>query len=376
MRIGIDISAIVFKRGVSRYTSNLVRALAQEFPQEEIVLFGTSWRRANVLHDFVAQLGDDVKRDAVIKSYPPKALSFGWQYLGRPTLRSLIQPPLDVFHSWDWIQPPDPDLPLVSTIHDLAILKFPDTAHPDILAHHRRSWQILKERNAHVVVVSQAVKRDCVELLGFDPAQLHVVHEAIPLEWKNVAQEVSDEEYQQRLEKLHLTKPFFLFVGTTEPRKNLKRAIESWQPLADDVDFLIAGATGWDESLKNLNVRHQPRWLGPITDKTLLVLYHEALGLFYPSLDEGFGLPLLEAFHFGTPVVTSDIPPLREVGGNAAVYADPSSVEALTHALQTVRDESDSDRHQRLQRMLIRVQQFSWTKTAHQTMAVYRHALA
>ncbi len=383
MNIGLDVTSLIYQRGVSRYTANLVRALSR-YTQHQLHLYGSSLRR----YQFLKKSSQDLletkqntrknKQSALgqdnikIQPLPISVLQKLWRLGLNPVSRRFSD--LDVFHSWDWLQPPDKNLPLVSTIHDLAILKYPEAAHPKIVAAHRRSWQILKQRRAHIIAVSQATKKDVVNFLGFPNWQVHVVPEALPTEIIAASNQLQEEKVELIKQKLKLERPFIFFVGVREPRKNLPRLIQAWQPLADEVDLIVAGDKSWQQL--DLEERPELRFLGHVSDQELCVLYAEAEMLAYPSLYEGFGLPILEAFHHGTPVVTANISAMIEVAGNAAELVDPFSVADIRRAIKKILNEDTAAQQQRLQRMIIRKQMFSWQKVAKQTIKVYQQALA
>lgn len=375
MNLGIDITPVVYGRGVSNYTQSLVLALSRS-SDLQLHLYGSSLRKRNELLQFVKKVNRVSKVKTAIQSYPPTALTKMWQFGLNPIKK--IFPKIEVFHSWDWIQPPDKSLPLVSTIHDLAMLKFPETAHPKILKMHQRSWKILKQRQAQVIAVSQSTKKDIVELLELNPKNVHVVYEALPQNTVRAAQTLSEDKYQQLKDKLKLDKPYLLFVGTREPRKNLLRLIEAWQPLANDFELVIAGAEGWDETDKESSAfkkNKHLRFLGRVSDYELSVLYAEAEVFVYPSLYEGFGLPILEAFYHGTPVVTSNLSAMPEVAGNAAELVDPQSVDSITKGIQKILKENKAQQQKRLQKMILRLQLFNWDKVAQETINVYQKAI-
>ncbi len=377
MKLGIDITPVLYKRGVSRYTSNLVAGLIKH-TNLSLHLYGSSFRQHQELvkaaENFQAFSTNKVK--TTLQHYPPSLLSLLWRANINPIASTA--PKLDVFHSWDWLHPPDTTFPLVSTIHDLAILKFPETANPKILKMHQRSWDVLKKKQAHIIAVSRSTKNDIVELLGYPRYLVHVIYEALPTEVKNVSDQMTEEIYEETKIKLLLDKPFVFFVGTREPRKNLKKLIKAWEPLASHFDLLIAGNTGWDESEKLDTITLQEkglRFLGRVSDQELAVLYSEAAVFAYPSLYEGFGLPILEAFNYGTPVVTSNNSGMLEVAGNAAELVDPESVDSIRAGLEKVLGEGLSEQQKRLQRMIIRQQMFSWQTVANETHRVYRKAV-
>ncbi|MEN8253402.1 MAG: glycosyltransferase family 1 protein [Patescibacteria group bacterium] len=369
MNIGIDISSIPYNRGVSRYTSNLLRALTKQ-KNIKLNLYGSSLRQKQVLENFAKQ---NHFNEYIFQNYPPRLLLEKLWHLGLNPIKKQM-PDIDLFHSWDWLQPPDKNLPLVSTIHDLAILKFPETAHSKILKMHQRAWKILKNREAEIIAVSKSTKDDLINLLNWDAKKIHVIYEALPQETIDISKNLSEEKYSEIKSNLLLNKPYLFFVGTREPRKNLVRLIKAWQPLAKDYDLLIAGESGWDKSERLTGVK--PRFLGKVSDEELIVLYSEASLFCYPSLYEGFGLPILEAFHYGTPVLSSNISSMPEVTGNAAMLIDPKSIESINGGIKKILKESKKEQQKRLQKMIIRLHQFSWEKAARETIEVYKKAIS
>jgi glycosyltransferase involved in cell wall biosynthesis len=375
VKIGIDVSSLVYRRGVSRYTMDLVKALLRE-PQVELALYGSSLRQQALLQAELRKTLINVvpdRYDLYLQKWPPSLLAKLWKWGLNPMAK--IMPQVEVFHSWDWLQPPDQNLPLVSTIHDLAIIKYPEVAHPKVLKMHQAAWQILRDRKAHIIAVSQATKRDVLRYLEIPADHVHVVYEALPTSIAKIAQELANNSDLLAAIKLRLQldKPYILFVGTREPRKNLKRLIEAWQPLAKDYQLIIAGEAAWDDS--QLLQQENLRFLGRVSDQELAVLYHQAELFVYPSLYEGFGLPVLEAFAYGVPVVAADLPAIREVAGNAAELVDPNDPTSIRQGMQRVLGEKITDSQKRIQKMIIRSQLFSWQQTAKQTLAVYRQAI-
>jgi glycosyltransferase involved in cell wall biosynthesis len=367
MNVGIDITPIIYGRGVSRYTANLAQSLNNR-KSINLSALGYSWRNKAKLEKFVK---DNNISSSSLHSTPPSMVELLWKLGKNPVKKNL--PQIDLFHSWDWLQPPDKNLPLVSTIHDVAMIRYPQTAHPRILAAHKRSWKILKEREAQIIAVSRTTKNDIVKLLGIPSYLIHVVHEALPAEFKQTSQQLTEDESEWIKNKLQLNKPYLLFVGTREPRKNLTRLIEAWKPLSKDYQLIVAGEKGWD---KTEGIHHpQLRFLGHVEDKELAVLYGEAEIFCYPSLYEGFGLPILESFFHGTPVLTSNVSSMPEVAGNAAELINPESVDDIRKGLERILNESMDEQRKRLQRMIIRLQMFSWERVVDETIQVYKKAL-
>lgn len=376
MKVGLDVSSLVYRRGVSRYTSNLMLSLL-DFSDIELLLYGNSLRVFSQLQKSLKYKLRNVlpdKYDLFLNRIPPLLLAKLWKW-GLYSVKATM-PQVDVFHSWDWLQPPDKDLPLVSTIHDLAILKYPETAHPQIVAAHQRSWEILKQRHAHILTDSQSSKNDIVKLLHIPSERITVTYAALPREVKQASDKLANnDELRVKLKnELNLTRPYILFVGSREPRKNLARLIKAWEPLAKDFSLLVAGEKAWDNSYQ-LRQNHL-HFLGQVTELQLATLYHYAELLAYPSLDEGFGLPILEAFSHGVPVLSSNIPVIKEVAGNAAHLIDPNNVDDIRAGLKFLLNEDKNASNTRLKQMIIRLHLFNWAKTARLTRDVYQQALA
>jgi len=375
MKIGLDVSSLIYHRGVSRYTSNLMLALLDQ-PDTKLLLYGNSLRAYGQLEaELKTKLKNTLpdKYQLFLGKIPPRILAKLWHLGLRPIKKTM--PDVEIFHSWDWLQPPDKNLPLVSTIHDLAILKYPETAHPQVLAAHQRSWRILKERQAQILTVTQASKKDIIQFLQIPPERITVTYEALPREVDQASEQLANnDELRVKIKKeLKLSRPYILFVGSREPRKNLERLIKAWEPLADDFDLIVAGEKAWDNSA-SLHQEHL-RFLGSVSDLQLAALYHYAELLAYPSLDEGFGLPILEAFSHGVPVLTSDLPVIKEVAGNAAHLINPHSIDDIRSGLKLLLNEDKTASSTRLKKMIIRLHLFNWAKTARSTFKVYQAAL-
>jgi len=228
LTVGFDISSIPYNRGVSRYTANLLRALAKK-KQVHIRTIGASFRQQSELRSFMKSDLPGVPYK--ILPHPVKIMDIVWNRLHVMSPEWFLGD-LDIFHSWE-MQPPLKKAKLVSTIHDLAMLRFPKTADPYVLAMNERSWKHIRKEAKAVIAVSEATKKDIVEFLQIEPERVFVVHEALPAEAK---QRVTSTRRKEVLEFYSLNKPYIFFIGTLEPRKNLKRLIEAWKPMKKELD--------------------------------------------------------------------------------------------------------------------------------------------
>lgn len=351
MKIGIDISQIVYQTGVSRYTAELVKHLLKIDQENQYFLYAGSLRQRSIIQAFAAQLPRKTK--LVLTLLSPKLADFAWNRF------NLLPPPeTDVFHASNWALPRTKSK-LITTIHDLTFLKYPQTHTPYSVAAHTRHLNQAKKYADRIIAVSESTKKDLIDY-GIPTEKITVIYEAAG----SIFRPVDPRDVKA---KHGLTKPYFLSVGTREPRKNLQRLIEAFSKLPTrsdlEVTLVIVGPIGWGESLK---IPSNVRFLGFVPDEDLAGLYSGAKAFVYPTLYEGFGLPVLEALNCGCPVITSNLSSLPEVGGEAAIYVNPLSVAEITQAMAAVRKLNLSGKS------LTQAKKFSWEKTAKATLKVYQ----
>jgi glycosyltransferase involved in cell wall biosynthesis len=228
-----------------------------------------------------------------------------------------------------------PAAPL-KVFHDLAFERFPDAYRPAELAYLRWTTRRAARACRTMVAVSEATRQDLVTLYGVDPERITVVYEGGG-EAKPAAGDAAADA--ARLRRLGIGAPFVLNVGRIEPRKNQLTALAAVERLPGLL-LVCAGAIQDEAMAAQLDASPRCRVLGPVSDADRDLLYRRAEALLFPSLYEGFGLPVLEAMTHGLPVVATRTSSLPEVGGEAALYApDAHDGEAMAQALQRVRDD-------------------------------------
>ncbi|HVS88018.1 MAG TPA: glycosyltransferase family 1 protein [Candidatus Acidoferrum sp.] len=230
-------------------------------------------------------------------------------------------------------------------------------------------------RSDAVITISESTKRDLLALLKAKEEKISVVHLGVDARFQPLKDEGQLAKIRQ---KYSLPREFILFVGLIEPRKNLETLVDAYlaASISGQFDLVLAGSMGWGYSglmqkIANSHVGSRIRMPGYVADADLPALYSLATVFVYPSLYEGFGLPVLEAMACGAPVITSCVSSLPEVAGDAAVLIDPSDAGALTLALQQVLRDSQL-RKSLSQRARQRAQLFTWEQTAQKTLDIYR----
>ncbi len=279
-----------------------------------------------------------------------------------------------LYHSPYYLMPYFPGVPTLLTVYDVIPLRFPEhsTARARLLF--RLTTKLALHASEHVIAISEATKQDYVRFFGVPPERIT----AIPLAASDRFRPRPLEEVESLRRKYGLPDRFFLYLGSNKPHKNLVRLVEAWARVAsDEVALVVAGA--WiprypepKQAAERLGV--PVRWLGPVPEDDLPALYSAAEAFVFPSLYEGFGLPVLEAMACGVPVACSNTSSLPEVAGDAALYFDPESVDSISEALRRLL--LDTELRVTLRGWgLERAREFSWDQTAEKTLEVYRSVL-
>ncbi len=371
MRIGIDVSMTAdSKTGLPSYTRSLVEAMARVDRSNQFWLYPITW------HSFPPNY-----RDAVL----PKAPNFRSVVTGAPARvrarweredrRRLLGPPPDVYFS-PFHNAPERWFPrLVCVWHDVSF-----RVHPEFSTEANRVYCEHQFDRSHrladrILTVSHFSRQELVRHMGVAADRIDVVHEAADPAFRHVPGTHVPARFREQLEGA----PFVLYVGSVEPRKNLATLVAAYAALQakarHPARLAIAGGSGWLNSDVHAEVeRHglqdRVRFLGFVSDQELLELYNSCALFCYPTLYEGFGLPVIEAMSCGAPVVTSRVASIPEVGGDAVVYVDePRDVTALAEALRAVLE--DPARQASLREAGLRqAARFSWDRAARETLAV------
>ncbi len=368
MRIAIDARlSYRFQGGITQYTLNLVRALAAIDQQNSYTIFQRSADQRTIVSQ---------KNFRRVSLHTPAHHPLEQYIL---SLELLTHSAIDMIHWTDFIPPFYYRRPSVITVHDLHFLLYPHFLTRDSAKYYGLIDRAVR-RADHIIAVSKATKQDLIRLTGTPRKKITVIYEAA----ESIYFPIQNQEALERIRhKHHLPEKYILFVGTIEPRKNLKTLIRAYQMLIAnykiDVDLAIAGKPGWlyddvHQLVQELSLQERVHFLGRVSTADLPLLYNAAQMFTLPSFYEGFGLPPLEAMACGIPVIVSDTSSMPEVVGDAALRVEPEDTEGFAVAMHRLMTEQDL-RQDMIAKGQKRVKAFSWERAAQETLAVY-HKLA
>jgi glycosyltransferase involved in cell wall biosynthesis len=357
--VTVEQSWHVVPGGIARSTVDLLRALSA---RDDLSLVGVAARHD---HPPVAAFVPPVPVEHL--PLPRRVLYETWQLLRLPRVERATGP-VDVVHDMGYVVPPS-RASLVATVHDLMFLRYPEHYTRHALMVFRRGLSLARRHARLVMCPSRATFSACVEA-GFEQERLRLVP------WGVDARAVDPDRAGRIRAKHGIERPYVLFCGTIEPRKNLGRVLEAFGSIdRADIDLVLAGPVGWNEDLRAALGRLDGRAhaLGWVPPDELDALYEGAALTVYPSLGEGFGFPLLEAMAQGTPVVTSAGGATEEVADDAAVLVDPHDVGSIADGIERLLDdEAFAEKLGTAGRE--RAAAFTWERSAELAAAVYAEA--
>jgi len=365
LRFGIDVTALPPQPfGAANYIINLVQALLRVDTTNEYVIFAKP-RHASLFDATLAQI--------VLSAFDSPLLRIVWEQTALPILAR--QHRLDVLHSPHYTMPLAKPCRSVVTIHDLTFFLYPQMHLLYKRLFFRTMMRLATYHADALIAISHSTRADMLKILHASPDKIQVIHYGLASHFQPVSDtRVLDAFCQQ----YHLPHPFILYVGNFEPRKNLPILVRAFARLVHNGvphSLVLAGTRGWNDNaiftvIEELGLKARILFPGYIPQSELPILYSAADLFVYPSLYEGFGLPVLEAMACGVPVITSAVSSMPEVTGDAGILIAPGDVDALASAMLRVL--TDRALHATLvARGVARARMFSWERTAQATLDVY-----
>lgn len=335
-KIAIDISQIVYKTGVSVYTENLVKNLLKIDLKNNYFIFGGALRRRKELKKYTKN----------VYPYSPKIADYLFNRMHFLPIE-LLTGKIDVYHSSDWSQAKSKALK-ITTVHDMSPIFEPKFTNKNIIEVHKQRLNWVKKEVDYVIAPTESTKEDLIKF-GIKEERIKVIHECY-------------DENLLKSPKINRSKPFLLSVGNNK-RKNTERIINSFIDLKlPDFDLVIVGQKH-QQNREYKNVIYT----GFISDDELGSLYKSAECLVYPSISEGFGLPILQAMAVNVPVVTSNVSSMPEVSGDAAILVNPKSVDEIKEGIK----QALKNKKTLIEKGRKNIRRFNWETTAKKHLEIY-----
>jgi glycosyltransferase involved in cell wall biosynthesis len=376
--IGIDVTAAVTQgAGIGRYTRELVQALVAGDDGNAYRLFSAQPPAQPPVPEPLPQGPHITLHTAPLTD---RWLYRIWHRLRLPLPIQLFTGPLDLFHSPDFVLPPlRGRTPSLLTVHDLSFVHYPETFTPALVSYLNRVVPASIERATHVLADSEATRRDLETIWRVPAEKITVLYSGVHERFQPVT---GSGKLAAARQKYGIgPAPYLFAVSTVQPRKNYTMLIRAFRPVAErhPHHLIIAGGKGWlyEDVLAEVarqGLEERVHFIGFVADVDLPALYSDASLFVFPSLYEGFGLPLLEAMACGVPVVSSDASSLPEVAGDAAVLLSPHDQEAWSAALDRLLDDAPARTHL-VASGFRQARRFRWQQAAAQLRTLYGQML-
>jgi glycosyltransferase involved in cell wall biosynthesis len=371
MKIGIEVQRLFRKQkfGIETSALQLIKKLQHRYPECNFVIYAKDDIDKQCLHHL---------SNLIVKTLTGKVF-FDFEQLFLPLAAKHDK--IDLLHCTGNTAPYFSPVPVVQTLHDVIFMdpiSGKDSLYQQFGNYYRRMWvPLITPKSEAVITVSEYEKQRILDRLKIDEKKIRVIYNGIDEERFRVNDNPSRLQDIKRL--YNLPQKFILFLGNTSARKNSLKVIEAYTRYASKIDNAIPIVTpGLPEKfiishLESINQRDKLKYFispGYVHDHDLATLYSLSTLFLYPSLSEGFGMPLVEAMACGTPVITSNISCLPEIAGDAAVLVDPTSADAIAEAITRLL-QNQSLRLTKIADGLANAKRFSWDKTADQVFEVY-----
>ncbi|TDX59260.1 glycosyltransferase family 4 protein [Orenia marismortui] len=375
MKIGLDIqSTLKNKTGVGWYTQNIIENLADNELEFEGYAFNFLGR--NNIHKSISTLNFDVKINKIL---PYSLYRRIWSYLPIP-YNHLVNSQADIFHFFNYILPPKIRGKVIVTVYDMVYKLFPETMTKKNYRWLEKGLQRSINRADKIITISKSAKKDIMKYLAIDEEKIEIIYPGIDHEL--YSSELKVGKVKELREKYNIPKNFILYLGTLEPRKNIGRIIDAYakyqQQAKDDISLVLAGKKGWMyqeifDKVKEHSLEDKVVFTGYVNEIDKPAIYKMSKLFIFPSLYEGFGMPVLEAMASATPVITSNISSLPEVVGDAALLVDPYDISDISSVIKRILEDKKLQLRM-IEQGLKQSAKFSWQKSAEKLLTVYKEA--
>ncbi|MCB2183182.1 MAG: glycosyltransferase family 4 protein [Desulfobulbaceae bacterium] len=359
--------------GIARYLINLYAEMISIDNVEACFFNGREFTSS------LPHLGDSPKRQkhtSFLRKLPPPLLfllrTCRLMHYEHSLCKGITPANFDLYHETELVPAKQEAIPAVFSVYDLSLQRFKEMHPSDRVWFFNYFFKSRRRYMRHILTISDFIRQEIIEEFKVSPEMVT----SVPLAPAPFFKILQEQEVAQVLKRLRLPVEYLFFAGTLEPRKNIDLLIEALHIAKPHIPLVLTGWHGWGEKawqdkIKKTGIDKRIYVTGHISDNDLAALYNGATALIYPSLYEGFGLPIIEAMSCGCPVICSHSSSMPEVAGNAALLIDPHDRENLADAIETI--VFDSEKRKKLKQLgLARAKEFNWQKTAQQTLEVFK----
>lgn len=381
MKIGIELQpCLKNKSGIGVYTYELVKRMQED---SSIQLNGHifNFMGRNALEKDLKGLNFETE---TCKLFPYGIYRRVWHYMP-VSYHHLFKREVELTHFFNFIVPPRIKGKVINTIHDLTFEFYPETMDERNLKRIKQDLDYSIQRSDCIITISESTKKDLIEVLGIEENKIEIVYPGV--DYKRYSQKSEAIKIKQVKEKYGLPEQYILYMGTLEPRKNIPTLIKAFSGLkkeADqsiaDIKLVLAGKKGWlfeeiFNEVSQLGLEEEVIFTDYVAEEDKAIIYQLAQVFVFPSLYEGFGIPVLEAMAAGVPVITSCTSSLPEVAGPAAILVEPKDDVHIAESLyKLLKDEAY--RGDLVTKGRIQAQQFNWDESAKKLSTIYKNILS
>lgn len=376
MRISIDLEPCTNNRsGIGVYSYNITKNLEKI---KGIELYGEifSFLGKDKLDENYKELGIKLK---VCKLFPYGVYRRIWSILPLG-YNTLLNSHSDIYHFFDYIVPPKIKGKVITTIHDMTYILYPEMVEKKTMERIKKGIGYSVNRADKIITVSESSKKDIIKCLGVDATKIEVVYNGV--EYECFSNSYTKEQQCKVKSKYNLPDKYILYMGTLEPRKNIESIISAFSILisndkiySDKIKLVIAGKKGWlYESIFNqvqkLALEDKVIFTDYIEEEDKPLIYHMADMFVFPSIYEGFGIPVVEAMASSVPVITSTSSSLPEVAGDAAILVEPKDIDSMAKAMNKILEDEELRKFM-IEKGHAQAKKFNWESSAEKLVGIY-----
>lgn len=372
-KIGIEIQPLLQRKtGIGWYNHNLINAMKTESVEINGLMFNFL-NRNKIELELSDQVLKDIKSNYII---PYSVYRRIWRHIPIP-YDKMFDEKMDVYHFLNYIVPPVANGKVVLNIYDMVYKRFPETMHDRTRKNLEMNLSNLSSRVDRIVTISEFSKNEILNYIDFDSNKIDIIYPGV--DHHELRRKIDDESLNSIKHKYGISKSYFIYIGTIEPRKNVETILNAFNELivsrGKEFQLVLVGMKGWkyESVMKMIHEKFNESDIimtGYVDERTKISLLKGALGFVFPSYYEGFGLPVIEALAASTPTIVSNIPVFHEIAGESVLYTKTDDFNELKHQMEKLIDSSDL-RKELAEKGIVQVEEYTWENAAQKMIETY-----